>query len=159
MLLGAVFEREIAFAPRSRGLFVARAVYCGTLLAIIATCWLVVTGTQSVTTAGDTARFGATLMRILAPLQLTLAMLAAALTGAIAVSSEKDRRTLELLLVSQLTDRELVLGKLAASLVRVVLLLVSAIPIFALATLFGGITPAQIARMFAVTAAASLAAA
>ena len=159
MLLGAVFEREIAFAPRSRGLFVARAVYCGTLLAIIATCWLVVTGTQSVTTAGDTARFGATLMRILAPLQLTLAMLAAALTGAIAVSSEKDRRTLELLLVSQLTDRELVLGKLAASLVRVVLLLVSAIPIFALATLFGGITAAQIARMFAVTAAASLAAA
>ena len=64
-------------------------------------------------------RFGATLMRTLAPLQLTLAMLAAALTGVVAVSTEKDRRTLELLLVSRLTDRELVLGKLAASLVRV----------------------------------------
>ena len=100
MLLGAVFEREIRFAPRSRGLFVARAVYCAALLGIIATCWLVVTGTQSITTPGDTARFGATLLRILAPLQLCLAMLAAALTGAVAVSSEKDRRTLELLLLS-----------------------------------------------------------
>ena len=119
MLLGAVFEREIAFAPRARGLYVARAIYAAVLLAIIATCWLVVTGTQTVATAGDTARFGATLLRILAPLQLTLAMLAAAMTGAVAVSTEKDRRTLELLLVSRLTDRELVLGKLAASLVRV----------------------------------------
>jgi len=159
MILGAVFEREIRFAPRSRGLFIARAVYCTVLLAIVATCWLVVTGTQSVTTAGDTARFGATLMRILAPLQLCLAVLAAALTGAVAVSSEKDRRTLELLLVSRLSDRELVLGKLAASLVRVMLLLLAAVPVFALAGLFGGVTPGQLARLFAVTAAAALAAA
>ena len=77
-MLGAVFEREVQAVPRARGLFVARAVYCGALLGIVATCWLVVTGTQAVTTAGDTARFGATLLRILAPLQLSLAMLAAA---------------------------------------------------------------------------------
>ena len=159
MLLGAVFEREIAFAPRSRGLYIARAVYAAALLAIIATCWLVVTGTQSVATAGDTARFGATLTRILAPLQLTLAMLAAAMTGAVAVSTEKDRRTLELLLVSRLTDRELVLGKLAASLVRVLLLLLAAVPMFSIAALFGGVTFPQLARMFAVTVAAALAAA
>ncbi len=159
MLLGAVFEREVGCAPRARGWFVARAVYCGALLAIIATCWLVVTGTQSVATAGDTARFGATLLRILAPLQLSLAVLAAALAGAVAVSAEKDRRTLELLLVSRLTDRELVLGKLAGSLVRVVLLLVAAVPMFAIAALFGGVTVPQLARLFVVTMAAALAAA
>jgi ABC-type transport system involved in multi-copper enzyme maturation permease subunit len=159
MFLGAVFEREIRFTPRSRGLFVARAVYCTALLAIIATCWLVVTGTQSILTAGDTARFGATLMRILAPLQLCLAMLAAALTATVAVTTEKDRRTLELLLVSRLSDRELVLGKLAASLVRVMLMLLAAVPVFAIAGLFGGVTPEQLARLFVVTAAAALAAA
>ena len=69
-MIGAVFERELRALPRSRGLAVARAVYAGALLAIVATCWLVVTGSQAVTTAGDTARFGATLLRILAPLQL-----------------------------------------------------------------------------------------
>jgi ABC-type transport system involved in multi-copper enzyme maturation permease subunit len=159
MMVGAVLERELRFAPRSHGLFVARAVYAAALLAIIATCWLVVTGTQTVATAGETARFGATLLRILGPLQLCLAMLAAALTGAVAVTSEKDRRTLELLLVSRISDGELVLGKLAASLVRVMLLLAAAVPMFAIAGLFGGVTPGQLARLFAVTAAAALAAA
>jgi ABC-type transport system involved in multi-copper enzyme maturation permease subunit len=158
-MLGAVFEREVRTVPRNRGMAIARAVYAGTLLAIIATCWLVITGTQSITTAGDTARFGATLLRILAPLQLALAMLAAAMTSAVSVSAEKDRRTLELLLVSRLTDAQLVFGKLAGSLVRVLLLVVSAVPMFALAGLFGGVTPEQLARVFVVTVATSLAAA
>jgi ABC-type transport system involved in multi-copper enzyme maturation permease subunit len=157
MILGAVFDRELAMAPRAQGLFIARAVYAGTLLAIVATCWLVVTGSQPLATAGDTARFAATLFRILAPLQLTLAILAAALTSAVAVSIEKERRTLELLLVSRLGETALVVGKLASSMLKVALLLVSAIPVFALAALFGGITAAQIARLFAVTAAAALA--
>lgn len=159
MQFGAVHEREVRMAPRSQGLFVARAVYCGTLLGIVATCWLVVTGTQAVSTAGDTARFAATLFRILAPLQLALAVLVAALASAVAVGAEKDRRTLELLLVSQLEDWQLVVGKLTGSLLRVFLLLVSAVPVFALAGLFGGVTAPQIARMFTVTAAAALAAA
>ena len=158
-MLGAVFERELRAMPRARGLFVARAVYCGALLGIVATCWLVVTGTQAVTTAGDTARFGATLLRILAPLQLALAMLAAAMTSTVAVTSEKDRRTLELLLISRLTDSQLVLGKLAGSLLRVMLLLVAAVPVFVIASLFGGVTMPQLTRLFVVTAAAALAAA
>jgi ABC-type transport system involved in multi-copper enzyme maturation permease subunit len=158
-MLGAVFEREVRTVPRNRGLAIARAVYAGALLAIIATCWLVITGTQSITTAGDTARFGATLLRILAPLQLALAMLAAAMTSAVSVSAEKDRRTLELLLVSRLTDAQLVFGKLAGSLVRVLLLVLSAVPMFALAGLFGGVTPEQLARVFVVTVATALAAA
>jgi len=158
-MLGAVLEREVQAVPRARGLFVARAVYCGALLAIVATCWLVVTGTQSVTTAGDTARFGATLMRILAPLQLSLAMLAAAMTSTVAVTSEKDRRTLELLLISRLSDPQLVLGKLAGSLLRVLLMLLAAVPVFAIAALFGGVTVQQLVRMFVVTVAAALVAA
>lgn len=159
MPLGAVFDREAATAPRARGLYVARAVAAATLLAVAATCWLVVTGSQSITTAGDTARFAATLLRILAPLQLALAMLAAAFSAAVAVAMEKDRRTLELLLVSRLGDAQLVVGKLAGSLLRVLVVLVSTVPVFALLTLLGGVTPAQSARVFVVTVAAALAAA
>ncbi len=159
MILGAVWEREAMVAPRTRGLYVARCLAAATLLGIIATCWLVVTGSQSITTIGDTARFGATLLRILAPLQLVLAVLAAALTAVLAVGIEKDRRTLELLLVSRLGDPQLVLGKLAGSLLRVGLLLVAAAPLFALASLFGGVTPPQLTRLLVVTAAAAVAAA
>ncbi|MFM9026228.1 MAG: ABC transporter permease [Planctomycetaceae bacterium] len=159
MPLGAVFEREAAAAPRARGLYVARAVAAAALVAVAATCWLVVTGSQAITTAGDTARFSATLLRILAPLQLALAMLAAAFSAAVAVAAEKDRRTLELLLVSRLGDAHLVAGKLAGSLLRVLVVLVSTAPVFAFLALLGGVTPAQLARMFVVTVAASLAAA
>jgi ABC-type transport system involved in multi-copper enzyme maturation permease subunit len=159
MLMGAVCEREVLVVPRTRGLFVARAVYAGTLVGIIATCWLVVTGTQAVATVGDAARFGGTLLRILSPLQLALAMLASALAGVVAVGVEKDRRTLELLLVSRLGDAQLVIGKLAGSLVRVALLLVAAVPVFALAGTFGGVTPPQLVRMFVVTMAAAAVAA
>jgi len=159
MFLGAVGEREVLVAPRSRGLFLARAVYAGSLLGIVATCWLVVTGTQAVATIGDMARFGGTLMRILGPLQLVLALLSAALTSVIAVGMEKDRRTLELLLVSRLDDAQLVLGKLSGSLLRTGLLLLAAVPVFALAAAFGGVTAGQIVRMFVVTAAAAAVAA
>ena len=159
MLLGAVCEREVLVVPRTRGLFVARAVYAGTLVGIIATCWLVVTGTQAVATVGDAARFGGTLLRILSPLQLALAMLAAALAGVVVVGIEKDRRTLELLLVSRLGEAQLVVGKLSGSLVRVALLLVAAVPVFAIAGTFGGVTPSQLARLFVVTMAAATAAA
>ena len=159
MFGGAVFEREVMVAPRTRGLYVARAVTAATLLGVVATCWLVVTGSQAVVTIGDTARFGATLLRILAPVQLALATLVSALVSVLAVSLEKDRRTLELLLVSRLGRAQLVLGKLAGSLLRVGLLLVAAAPVFAIAGLFGGVTPPQLGRLLLVTAAAAAAAA
>jgi len=159
MFLGAVCEREILVVPRTRGMYVARSLAAATLLGIMGTCWLVVTGSQALVTGGDTARFGATLLRILAPLQLVLAMLAAALVAVLAVSLEKDRRTLELLLVSRLGDAQLVLGKLAGSLLRVGLLLVAAAPLFMIASLFGGVGLAQLGRLFLVTAAAACAAA
>ena len=159
MILGAVFERETLVIPRTRGLAIARGVAAATLLGIIATSWLVLTGSQTVTTVGDAARFGAALMRLLAPLQLTLAMLASTLVAVLAVGMEKDRRTLELLLVSSLGEPQLVLGKLGGSLLRVGLLLVTAAPLFVLASLFGGVTGSQLTRLFVVTAAAAAAAA
>ncbi|MFM8709192.1 MAG: hypothetical protein ACKOHK_14215, partial [Planctomycetia bacterium] len=54
---------------------------------------------------------------------------------------------------------QLVLGKLAGSLLRVLLLLLSAAPVFVIASLFGGVGMPQLARVFAVTAAAALVAA
>ena len=159
MILGAVCEREILVAPRTRGLYVARALAAAAVLGVVATCWLVVTGSQAVVTVGDAARFGATLLRILAPLQLVMSMLAASLVAVLAVGVEKERRTLELLLVSRLGDAQLVLGKLGGSLLRVGLLLVAAAPMFVLASLFGGVSLLQLARLFAVTVAAAIAAA
>lgn len=151
MLIGPIFHRELAISPRRRLLYVARAAYPVVLLILMSTAWLVLTGTQVVRDVGDLARFGTVLFQILAPLQLAIVTFCSALLAASAVSLEKDRRTLVLLLLTNLTNSELVLGKLLASLLHILVLLAAAVPVFLLLALFGGVSFAQIARAFAVT--------
>ena len=156
MLIGPVFTREVAIAPRRTKLYVARAAYPLALLVLMSTAWLVLTGTQMVRDVGDLARFGTILFQILAPLQLALAMFFSALLAASEVAQEKDRRTLVLLLLTNLSNSELVLGKLLASLLNVLVMLAAALPLFMLAALLGGVSFGQIARAMAVTLAAVL---
>ncbi len=124
----------------------------------MATAWGLYTGAQHVRTVGDTARFGAAIFQILAVLQLTVAMFFSALLAASSVAQEKDRRTLVLLLLTHLTNSELVVGKLLASVLSVILMVAAAFPFFMLISLFGGVSFDQILRVFAVTFAAVLAA-
>ncbi len=158
MFIGPVFTRELVTSPRRLRFYAARAVYVAGLLALISTAWLLLTGTQDVRGVGDMARFGATLFQLLAPLQLALALFFSALLAASAVAQEKDRRTLVLLLMTRLSNSELVLGKLFSSLLQVFVLLGSALPLFLMIGLFGGVSLGQISRVFAVTLAAALAA-
>ena len=156
MFVGPVFTREVATAPRRLRLYISRAAYVGILWMLMCTAWMVVTGTQLVRNVGDLARFGATLFQILAPLQLAIMVFFAALATASAVSQEKDRRTLDLLLMTRLSNSELVLGKLMASLLNVLVVLLAALPLFMAITLFGGVSTGQVLRVFAVTAGAAL---
>ena len=156
MLVGPVFNREVALAPRRAGIYVARTAYVAALLVLMTTAWLRLAGAQRVRDVGDLARFGAILFQILAPLQLALAVFFSAVFAASAVAQEKDRRTLVLLLLTRLSNSELVLGKLLASLLSVLVMLVGALPLFMLSALLGGVSFDQIARVFAVTLASVL---
>jgi hypothetical protein len=157
LFIGPVFTREVVTAPRRPRLFVARSAYVAALLVLVCTAWLLLTGTQIVRNVSDMARFGAMLFQILAPLQMALALFFSALLAASGVTQEKDRRTLELLLLTNLTNSELVLGKLLASMLNVLVLFAASVPLFMLAALFGGVSFTQIARVLAVTLAAIVA--
>jgi len=156
LLIGPVFAREAVIAPRRVRTYVARVAYGGAILLLLGTAWAVLTGAQRVRDMGDFARFGMSLFQVLAPLQLAIALFFSALLAASAVAQEKDRRTLELLLLTKLSNRELVLGKLMASLLSVLMLLAVAFPLFILCALFGGVSLRQIGRVFAVTLASVL---
>ena len=158
MLIGPVFTRELATAPRRVRFYAAPAVYLGGLLVLTCTAWLLMIGTQQVRNVGDMARFGVALFQFLAPLQLVLAVFFSALGSASAVAQEKDRRTLELLLLTNLSNSELVLGKLLASMLNVLVLLAAGLPFFMLIVLFGGVSFEQILRVFAVIFVTALAA-
>ncbi len=156
MLVGPVFTREAVTTPRRMRFYVLRTVYVVALLVLMATAWLVVAGTQIIRNVGDMARFGSILFQILAPLQLALALFLSALRSAGSVSQEKDRNTLILLLMTRMTNHELVLGKLFASLLNVLVMLAAALPVFMLIVLFGGVSFQQVGRVFVVTVCASL---
>lgn len=134
-------------------MFVARGAYVGGLAALWITAWQVLAGTQIVRNVGDFSYFGSTVFQVLAPLHLTAAAFFAALSTAAAVAHEKDRRTFDLLLLTNLTNRELVLGRLFASLLGVVDFTIAAAPLFALSALCGGVDFRQIFAVFAVTLA------
>ena len=151
MLIGPVFTREFTIAPRRPRLYIARAAYVLGLLGLLSVAWLMVTGTQVVRDIGDLARFGAMFFQVLAPFQLVIGLFFASLLAASAVSQEKDRRTLILLLMTNLTNSELVLGKLFASLLQVLVLTMAALPLFMLCVLFGGVSFGQVAEAMLVT--------
>ncbi|MBI2823246.1 MAG: ABC transporter permease [Planctomycetia bacterium] len=158
MFAGPVFTREVVTAPRRARLYVSRATYVFALLVLMSTAWQVLTGTTSISDIGDLARFGSMSFQLLVPLVLAVALFFAALSAAGAVANEKDRKTLDLLLLSRLSNVELVLGKLLASLLSVVALVVAAVPVFMIAALLGGVSFPQIGRVFAVVLSSAVAA-
>jgi ABC-type transport system involved in multi-copper enzyme maturation permease subunit len=80
---------------------------------------------------------------------LLLAFITPALTAG-AISGERERRTLELLLVTRASPLGLVAGKLLGSLLYVLYLLVASLPAFALVYLFGGTLPRYLFMTLAV---------
>jgi ABC-type Na+ efflux pump permease subunit len=158
VLIGPIFSRELVTAPRRPQHFVYRGVYGTGLFVLMCTAWLVLAGTQIIRNVGDMAKFGSIFFLIVTPLQLALLTFLAALRSASGVAQEKDKKTILLLLMTRLTNHELVLGKLLASLLDVLVMLATAAPIFMLLTLFGGVSAAQVCRVFAVTLATILAA-
>lgn len=68
-----------------------------------------------------------------------------------AIAEEKDRRTLEFLLATDLGNREIVLSKLLARFADLVLLILTGLPILSLTELWGGIDPDLLLAGYAAT--------
>ena len=156
MFAGPIIAREILTAPRPVRFYVARASYVGLLFILMWTAWQSQVGLTDVTEVGIIAYFGHLLFRLFALFQLTLMLFFAPLSAATAVAHEKDRRTFILLLMTDLRDIEIILGKLTASLLQILTLLATSAPVFFLCLLLGGVSPGQIVDVIGVTAAAGL---
>src|SRR5487761_257360 len=73
-----------------------------------------------------------------------------------AISSERERQTIDLLFVTRIRPFSIIWGKLLASMSFVVLLLLLSVPIFSLVFLFGGIEVDQVVYTFLVILVAAL---
>jgi hypothetical protein len=157
LFAGPIIAREIMTAPRPSRFYVARAAYVGLLFILMWTAYQSLIGLKSVNEIGILAYFGGILFRFFVLVQLALMLFFAPLAAATAVAHEKDRRTFVLLLMTDLRDVEIILGKLAASLLQIVTLLLTGAPVFFLCMLLGGTSGEQVLDILAITAAAGVA--
>lgn len=157
MFAGPIIAREVLTSPRPARFYVQRAAFAAGMFILMWTAWQALVGWREVREVGTLSRFGGILYLLFAMLQLTLILFFAPLAAATAVALEKDRRTFLLLLMTDLSDLEIVLGKLTASLLQILTVLAAGIPVLTLCALLGGISFGQVANLFAVTAASGLA--
>ncbi len=157
-MLGPIFVREWLTLPRRGRHYVTRTAYLGLLWILGLTTWQASVGWDRVATLGDTARFGLLLFQILTYVQLLLLLFFAALSAASSITVEKDRRTFLLLLLTDLRNHEIVLGKLFGSLLQIGLLLAGMVPLLMLHLFLGGVSGEQVFQAVTVLAATALAA-
>jgi ABC-type transport system involved in multi-copper enzyme maturation permease subunit len=157
-LLGPIFNREWLTVPRRLGHYFNRAAYLGLLWVLGLAAWQMTVGWTHTASLGEAARFGVLLFQIVAFVQLTLLVFFAALAAVSTITLEKDRRTFILLLLTDLRDYEIVLGKLVGSLLQIGTLVIATIPVLAMLLLVGGVGPSQLAQAVVLIAAAVLAA-
>ena len=97
------------------------------------------------------AMLGETFYYAIATVQLVLVLLVAPAATAGAICVDRVRGMLTHMLVTDLTDSEIVLGKLAAQLLPVFALVGATVPVLALAGLLGGIIIEAIATLTLIT--------
>lgn len=80
------------------------------------------------------------LYKMIGYMEFIILMLLVPAITATAITGERDRKTLDLLLVTRMKPRDIIVGKLLASLSTIVLLIVASTPILFLAFVYGGIS-------------------
>jgi ABC-type transport system involved in multi-copper enzyme maturation permease subunit len=83
--------------------------------------------------------------------QFIIILLVTPLYVAPAIAEEKERRSLEFLLTTELTDHEIVLGILGARLANLMLLLLTGVPILMLVAFLGGVDPPHVLAAMILT--------
>ena len=152
--IGAVGVKELRGRMRGRRAFVILTIY---LLILGGFAWmveLIMERSYSFGFGGNgsyaTASIGQGIFAALMMLEtLQVAFLASASTAG-AISLEREKQTLELLVVTPITSLAIVLGKLLSALVYVWLLIAASIPLTAVVFVYGGVAPEDVLRGYLV---------
>ncbi len=147
---GPVFLWECLIYARRPQTYLARALFVAGLLVAFTFVWWteepesVGPGIRGQAEVGEHFFYG------LVGTQLSLLLLIAPACTAGAVCLDKSRGTLTHLLVTDLSDAEIILGKLAARLTPVLGLVACGLPVLLLGTLLGGIDPEAVVGAFLI---------
>lgn len=161
MTLNAVLAREVKERMRSPRATVMIVIFTGILSGILYLSFRAgVSFLESQGFGGGGASSSAALGRMMFEwLLLFLLIFVVFMTPGIAaggIVGERERRTLHLLQVTMLSPRSIVLGKIAAALAYLGLLVGATAPLFTVPLVLGGVTPWQVVKGLIVIAAVML---
>ena len=155
-MLGPLFSLELVTSSRRSRYFLARVAYA---VVLFFSLWVTYESTQpyALSQTQSAANVARHFFETYSYLQMGAILLLAPAMVASTVASERESRTLDYLLASQLSGVEIVLSKLAARLLHVIFVLSAGVPVLALATLMGGIETEKLLLVTALTLSTLLA--
>ena len=154
-LFGPVLFYDLVRTARRARYFLLRVLYALALFGIL--CWVYYAFTadqpaSNAISASEASVFAATFFYTYMSVQFVILVLVTPAYVASAITDEKERRTLEFLLATDLRNREIVLSKLASRLFHLTLLLITGLPVLAGLQFLGGVDPGLVLAGFAATA-------
>lgn len=153
-LFGPVLAYEVLRVGRKSRQIWFRVAYALVLAFIF--CWIYFTWISfrapgQVVRPRDLSKLAETYFGVYMVVQFILVCVLTPASVSGAIAEEKERRTLEFLLATDLRDREILFGKLATRVGSLLLFLAAGLPILTLMQFFGGIDPDQVIAGFAAT--------
>jgi ABC-type transport system involved in multi-copper enzyme maturation permease subunit len=156
-LLGPVFFYETMRLSRRPRLFWLRIAYAGTLLVLLFLIFNDQVGVFSTTLHASEVpierlrKLNSDTFSAFLTVQVIAVFLLTPIYTATTIVEERERRTLELLYICGITNREIVIGKLAARMLQVFGLLLTGLPVLGLLQLLGGVDPNLVIAGFLMT--------
>jgi ABC-type transport system involved in multi-copper enzyme maturation permease subunit len=150
--IGTIMTKELRSRMRGRRAFIVLTVYLGILALLTYGVYTVIApnartmGGAGLANANASALIGQSVFTALSFFQLILVCFIAPAFTAGQISLEREKQTLDLLVSTPLRPAAIVLGKLAAALAFVVLMIVAALPIVAIVLMYGGATVGDLVR-------------
>jgi ABC-type transport system involved in multi-copper enzyme maturation permease subunit len=148
-----LFYDLLRIARRSR-YFLFRGLYSLVLSLLLAWFYLIwaIDRPANTMSANEMAQFAESFFYTFLCVQFLVVIVLTPAYTAGAVAEEKERKTLEFILATDLRNREIVLSKLASRLANLALLVLTGLPILSFLQFLGGVDPNLVLAGFAATA-------
>jgi ABC-type transport system involved in multi-copper enzyme maturation permease subunit len=140
MLAGPVLSFELITSARRTRLFLWRVAYATLLFALLVLIYLSVFGAGGANSILAASQYARAFFQTFATVQLLAVLVLGPALAAGAIARERERRTIEYLFTTHLTDAEIVGHKFLASIVQLACAMLVGLPVLSLAMLLGGIS-------------------
>jgi len=151
-LFGPVLFYDMVRSARRGRFVIVRCAYAGLLLFFLCCAWFNMRPSGLGNDRHEAARLAEAFFETFMAVQILAVGVLTPAYVAGAIAEEKDRKTLEFLLATDLRNREIVLSKLLARLANLTLFVLTGLPILSMIQFLGGVDPNLVLAGCAVTA-------